>query len=272
MNVQELILSGKLELYVAGALSDREMGEIASGARLHPELETEIRRIESALVQYYTAHVQPLNRSEMDTNLKRIFESGSKSSIVRDIKADGHDKKVFSISKLAVAAMIAGILLTSALTVMMFLQNNSLRKEVADIRLQQQDLLAQNETLRKESEILQTRFELVRNILTERVELTAVKGKASDDNYILVYWNPKTKQVMMADANLPELPPDQQYQLWALLDNVQVDCGVFDIQKGQSPASFMKNTDQAKGFAVTVEPRGGSKTPTLSNLKVMAQL
>jgi anti-sigma-K factor RskA len=273
MNVQELISSGKLELYVAGALSDGEMREIATAAQQNPELETEIRKIESTLVQFYAAEVESMNKEEMDKNLKEIFYSGSKESIVRDIKVDRKDKKQFSISKLAVAAMTAGILLTSALSVLMFVQNNNLRNEVAGIRQQQQDLVSQNETLRKESEILQTRFELVRNILTERVELTAIPGKASNDNYILVYWNPKTKQVMMADANLPELPPDQQYQLWALLDNnVQVDCGVFDIRRGQSPASFMKNADQAKGFAVTVEPHGGSRTPTLGNLRVMANL
>jgi FtsZ-binding cell division protein ZapB len=235
-------------------------------------LETEIRRIESALVQFYAGQVQPMKKEEMDINLKEIFTKERKTSLVHDIRNERKDKKVLTISKFAVAAMVGGILLTSVLAILMLTQNNNLRKEVAEIRSKQQDLLAQNETLRKESETLQARFEMARNILAERIKLTAIPGKAANDNYMLVYWNPKTKQVMMADANLPELPPNQQYQLWALLDNAQVDCGVFDIRKGQSPAGFMKNAEQAKGFAVTVEPQGGSKTPTLSNLRVIANL
>ncbi len=272
MNVQEIISSGRLEGYVAGALDEAEMKEISLAAKQHPELAAEIGKIEAAMMQYYAAGVPAMNKAEMDENLRNIFKAEQNTTPVYNLNTDSKTSKVFSISRWAAAAMISGLVITTALAAIMWDQNSRLKKDVAVIKQQQTELLAHNKKMQQESEALQTRFEMVRHILSKRVELKAVSQKTAPDGYIVMYWNPKTKQVLMADANLPELPADKQYQLWALLDGTQVDLGVFDVQQGRPASAFMKNADNAKGFAVTIEPRGGSKSPTLDNLTVMSNL
>ena len=120
---------------------------------------------------------------------------------------------------------------------------------------------------------MQAQFKLMRNILTKRVQLGAVPGNTitNQDNYMLVYWNPNTKKVMLADAHLPDLSPDQQYQLWALYDGKPVDAGVFDAKDNNS-VGFQKDVAGAQAFAVTVEPKGGSKSPTMKNLCMIAKM
>jgi anti-sigma-K factor RskA len=61
--------------------------------------------------------------------------------------------------------------------------------------------------------------------------------------------------------NLPQPASDKQYQLWALINNKPEDLGVFEV-KQQKLLVKMRNVRNAQVFAVTLEPRGGSPTPT----------
>ena len=49
-----------------------------------------------------------------------------------------------------------------------------------------------------------------------------------------------------------------------------VDAGVFD--GGTEGLQELKEIEEADGFAVTVEPEGGSETPTLERMTVVGQL
>ena len=66
-------------------------------------------------------------------------------------------------------------------------------------------------------------------------------------------------------ASLPAPSEEQQYQLWAIVDGQPVDAGVFDIEKGNI-LQQLKTISNAQAFAVTLEKKGGSPTPTLAAL------
>ena len=84
-----------------------------------------------------------------------------------------------------------------------------------------------------------------------------------------VYWNKSTESIYLHVDNMPATPADGQYQLWAIGKNGPVDAGVFDPQTGMIR---MKNAVDAQAFAVTLEKRGGSPTPTLSNMYVIGKV
>jgi anti-sigma-K factor RskA len=65
---------------------------------------------------------------------------------------------------------------------------------------------------------------------------------------------------------------DHQYQLWALVDGKPVDLGVFDMRDGEVGLKNMKPIGVAQTFAVTLEPRGGSVSPTLEKLMVIGNI
>ena len=145
---------------------------------------------------------------------------------------------------------------------------------MAALRADQEQMTTEKAQFEDHYAKMQQQFTVMRNILTRRVELTSVAGNkiTSQDSYMLLYWNPTTKKLMLADAHLPNLNADQQYQLWALYDGKPVDAGVFDYKDNSVSVGFQKDVSGAQAFAVTVEPKGGSPTPTLSNLCMMAKL
>ena len=89
-----------------------------------------------------------------------------------------------------------------------------------------------------------------------------------------VAWSPAKKKVMidMAGMQLPANDLSHQYQLWALVNGKPVDLGVFDRAEADSvDMKLMKPVDLAGAFAVTLEPRGGSNSPTMSEMMVIGQ-
>ena len=122
---------------------------------------------------------------------------------------------------------------------------------------------------------------MIKDILAKRVELDAIDKNpftqtsntiTKPGHFILLYWQPNTKKVLMVSANLPDLSPEQQYQLWGMVNGKPVDAGVFDYKNSKLTMSFQKDISNASAFAVTVEPKGGSKEPTISNLCLMGKL
>ncbi|WP_162852470.1 anti-sigma factor [Dinghuibacter silviterrae] len=266
MNVQELISSGKLELYVAGTLSEREMGDVAASALEYPEIATEIEKIERAMLDFLSPVEFNMTEREKDSQLGYIFD--------RIHVHPPQTGPIRRINRLGIAAAVAGLILTTGLSVWLALRDNNLSREMAALRADEQSMSAEKAQYEDHVGKMQEQFTLMRNILTRRVELTAVAGSkiTAQDNYMLLYWNPATKKLMLADAHLPALSPDQQYQLWALYNGQPVDAGVFDYKDNTVSVGFQKDVPGAQAFAVTVEPKGGSKTPTLSNLCMMAKL
>lgn len=76
-----------------------------------------------------------------------------------------------------------------------------------------------------------------------------------------VYWDTRTKDVYLRVNHMPSPASNEmQYQLWAIVDGVPVDAGVFDIKEGV-PYITMKNIPRAQAFAITLEKKGGRPIP-----------
>ena len=57
-----------------------------------------------------------------------------------------------------------------------------------------------------------------------------------------------------------------------MVDGKPVDAGVFEYTNNQFQASFQKDITDAKAFAVSIEPKGGSKSPTISKVCMIGSL
>ncbi len=83
-------------------------------------------------------------------------------------------------------------------------------------------------------------------------------------------WNVNTKEVYVADVSLPEVPSDKQYQLWAIVDGKPVDAGM--LSDAKNLAQKMKVFEKAEMFAITLEKKGGSPTPTMEAMYVAGKV
>lgn len=87
-----------------------------------------------------------------------------------------------------------------------------------------------------------------------------------------VYWDSASTNVYIVVKNMPDLPSDKQYQLWALIDGKPKDLGVFDASANNKVILKMKNTQKAQAFAITIEQKGGSTSPTLDKMQSLGKL
>lgn len=297
MTLEELISSGKLELYVAGVLSDREMADIGVLAVENPEVADEVHKIEQAMIEWLSPAEFELPDNEKEVQISEIlgriraenpsiFHGGIPlNGNGHTVTLNGNGHKTAAPAPVrgmtqrrqtnwSMVAAVAGLVITSTSAAFFGYKYSKLAPEATQLKAQYQDLAGAQNQYQDQMNRLQNQVSLMRDILTRRVQLTTVAGNkiTNADNYMLVYWNPTTKKLLLVDAHLPELTSQQQYQLWALYDGKPIDAGVFDAKDIQASSSFQKDIPNAQAFAVTVEPRGGSPAPTMSNLCMMGKL
>lgn len=254
MNIQEIIESGIIELYVMNALPEDEAARVEALARAHPEIRMEIEDTESALQQYALAHAVEPKAGLKDEILRKIKAESAPSDSSPSTSIAPSQKPPLSIRTpwtwLAAAASIVAVAL--------FFQNMNQKKALTDCS-------AENTKLIENQKIVAYKLDILRRDDTKSIDM---KGLAIAPNAkVLVYWNAKEKATFLSIQNLPEPPKGKQYQLWAIVDKKPVDAGVFvyDITAVQP----MKPFDNAEAFAVTLEPEGGSTAPTLDKMYVL---
>jgi len=120
------------------------------------------------------------------------------------------------------------------------------------------------------SELLVTRADATRlqesNALTAmRLTTLEAKDAVKDASYasskILVAWDPYRYQGVVAMQNLPTPPTDQDYQLW-VLDPAAAAPISAGLMTGSRPFTVRSVSTLNPGFAVSLEPVGGSPEPT----------
>ena len=77
-----------------------------------------------------------------------------------------------------------------------------------------------------------------------------------------------TKQAYIDILDLPIPDEGKQYQLWALVGGKPVDAGVFELVSG---IQRVKDIPEADAWAVTLEPKGGSISPTLELMYLLGK-
>ncbi|MEO1438140.1 MAG: anti-sigma factor [Bacteroidota bacterium] len=260
MDLQEYIASGILELYVAGALSEQESREVTALVQQHPELQEAVEQIEAAYIQLseYAApygNVPPL-------------------SLTSDSKPE--ETPIVSIrpwQRYAMAAMVILLLASILLNYRQYLQLQDSNDQILALESERQKLAGDIDVLNANYETNQTRLADLRDPQTQTIALAGT-DKAPNKS-VQVYWNRSNDRVFVDLSQLPPPPEGQVYQLWSLtsLDPLTpVDAGVL-TGYGDGDLLFNgKPTNEAVAFAITLEPAGGSASPTLEELYVLGTI
>lgn len=140
-----------------------------------------------------------------------------------------------------------------------------------------------NQDLSETNDRLKTSLDTTRNILQKIVDeqkdlmknpnvtvVNMVGTQVAPKSSANVYWDSASSSVFLVVRNMPKLPTGEQYQLWALIDGKPKDLGVFDATNDKVILK-MKNTQKAQAFAITIEQRGGSNSPTLQKMQSMGK-
>ena len=259
MDIKEYIESGILELYIYGSLTEKENIEVYEMLQKYPEIKEEVHRIESSLDQ--------LSSAGSSADLEVIFER-----IKRKINESGENKgKVVELKKRSVNwPAYIGWAASIALLIGLFSQlnqNKELREEIVRTKIENQ-VLEGNITIAEED--LKDAEDLLSILRNKDIIEVPLNAQAVDPNaYATVYWN-KDKNVAYIDVQgLPAPPPGKVYQVWSLTLQplTPTSLGILEAYEDNKNKVFtVENANNSEAFGITLEPAGGSESPTLEML------
>ena len=255
------IESGILELYVYGLLTEQENLDVSKMAKQYNEIHEEIIAIEKSIVNLSTSF-SPFLSADNFRKIKEKLEL--KHAKVIEIEPSGNRSQYFGWAAAILLLMASGY---------EFSQLKQSRMQMANTEIEKtklQDALATSEIKIKQSDDALT---VVRDMKNTAVNLA---GQAvSPDCHAKVYYNKQTRVVYVDAEGLPEPPEGKVYQVWALKLNplTPTSIGLLEQFKGNNKKMFaVENANDAEGFGITLEPTGGSKSPTMEQLYAMGKV
>ncbi|WP_125720879.1 anti-sigma factor [Flavobacterium ustbae] len=262
MEAQEYIESGILELYVYGLLSEKENLEIAELAKKVPEVDQEIISIEKAIIAL-SSSFSPFHSVENFEKIKARLEL--KHGKVVDMKPASNWAQY--------VGWAAAVLLLLGLGYQT-LELTKTREAISTVGTEKNKIERDFAYLGQQNKEIQRSLNIVRDIKNTGVTLG---GQAvSPTSFAKVYWNQQTKTTYIDAAGLPTPPKGMVYQVWSLkLSPVltPTSIGLLDNFEENTQKIFaVSQTDSAEAFGITLEPAGGSPTPTMEQLYTLGKV
>jgi len=149
----------------------------------------------------------------------------------------------------------------------LIIQNGNTSEQLNEVTIQLDDL--------------KQKQKLIENAYGSQENLLAFLSDADTKQYMLngnskmpeaqlvSYINDRAKKVMVNTSGLSKLDGEHDYQLWADVEGEMIDMGVIELD---TPLLAMNYIDHAESLNITIEPKGGSEHPTVSNLISSAYL
>lgn len=255
MDVEKYIASGILELYVAGTLSEKENLEIANYAKEYPEIKKEIEEIEASILEL-SRKASPGYHYSFKALMNRI---NGEVKVV-----DMNEKR--STPFLSYMGWAASVLLAVGLF-WMYQQNQDLKSNIEVVEKQNLDLEQQIADTDSSLELTQ---ELLNTLRDKNISVIPLGGQdVSPTSYAKAYWNKQEEKVFIDAKGLPEPPDGFVYQVWSLKLSplTPTSMGLLeDFATDENKVFALNNPNESEAFGITLEPAGGSESPTLEQL------
>lgn len=250
MNIKEYISSGTVESYVLGLASEQERAEFEKLCIQYPELEAARYEFEIALEK---AALQLALQPAGGTKEKVMASIRTTDSTDPDNKVIPMHTRTRNNNWLRyVAAASVILLLVSAWFVYdQRAETRALREQVNGFQARIDSINAVNEGLTRDMEMIKD----------PNVAVVSMVGTQKTPSSADVYWDSTSTNVFLVVKNMPQLPSEKQYQLWAFIEGKPYDLGLFDAPSNNNVILKMKNTRKADAFAITIERRGNGPDP-----------
>jgi anti-sigma-K factor RskA len=268
------IETGILELYVLGHLEALEQREVEEMAAKHSVVRAEISAIEIAMEHYAGKHaILPTNGLDKQI-FKKIIIPANEVTVPKEVKLIPltKDPAASTIKTLRYAlAACAGLLIVSIFA--LYSAHNKLNlahQQIIALNVDKEKFASTVSFMKDENKDLQEIAAIAADPTWTTVKLAGTK--ISPQANMMVYWHKKGQHVMVDNTKmaLPQNDENHQYQLWAIVNGKPVDLGVFDAKaEPKKLLVAMKEVGNAQAFAVTLEKRGGSISPTMEKMVLM---
>ncbi len=289
MEEKDFIESGILELYVLDALSLQERSEVENMCFTSAFVSAELKRIEASMEVFALEYkIEPDSVLKSTIESKLDFNSTVSDSSIIDIKKTFNNEipekgnsfqKVIengiiynnsnstNWAKYAFAASIALLMIS-------LIGSYTLWNKLKYSQNNYADLLNKNALHVNQVSYFKNQFYQSKKLIDDPdfKKLALIGTKDHLKSLAVVWWNKKSHTVMIDPNGLSATDKNHSYQLWAISNGKPVDAGVFEVKYDLSSLSKLNDVSDAQAFAVTLEPKGGSKNPTMSEMYVMSSI
>ena len=254
MDTKAYIESGILELYVAGQLSEKENQEVYELLQQHPELLLEVLDIEAAVVKLMAA-VSPRIK-DFDS-----FKGKLDSTDTKVVELKPRKQNWISYTGWAASIVLVGGLLWT-------LNNNKqLEENLQTVETEKQYLEIQIEDAKTDLAATKNLLDVIRDKDILAIPLGGQGDYAS--TYAKVYWNKADDTIYLDAEGLPDAPDGKVWQVWSLTLNPLTPTSLGTIEDFNTDTNkifAIANANESQAFGITLEPAGGSDSPTMEQL------
>ena len=282
MNIQEYISSGIVESYVLGLADNAERGEFERICAAHSEVLQAREAFEIVLEQAAMLNaVHPSHNlkskifAQIDIDADQMENKGAQVTAMLDVDRQPRDNyriaAVSGFTRYLAAASVALLLVSTGLNFYFFNRYKEYNSRYEALVSSQRELVSNNQVLQTRLQDYEKAFDWMKDPNMAIVKMPAVPTAPDPASATTIYWDTVSRDVYLVVNQLPSPAAGQQYQLWALVDGVPVDAGIFDIKEG-TYIQKMKNIPKAQAFAITLEKKGGSPSPTMEKMYVLGKV
>ncbi|MES2287680.1 MAG: anti-sigma factor [Bacteroidota bacterium] len=268
MDINTIISSGLLESYVLGHSTAEETMQVKDLCAKHPEIAMEIEAIEQALITYAS-----VSAPEISGNFKEnLFSKLNNTTVKTENPGSAFTpvRSVFSY-KYAIAASITLLVISTVFNVLFYSKLQKTSAELSMLSNDKKQYAEQLEIQQSTLKAMQDDLAMLTDPNTKLVKLASTI--ATSNSMALIYWNSNSHHTYISEVQLPKPPEGKQYQLWAIVNGKPVDAGVFDLAISNGiDLQKMKEIPGVQAFAVTIENKGGSLTPTLTTMCLLGNV
>lgn len=258
MDIKTYIESGILELYVAGSLSEKENQEVFEMMQQHPEILQEVLEIEAAIIKLTSAASQTKNLNSLQTIKNQLGFATNEPKVIPMPKTKFN--WVTYAGWAASVILAVGLFYTST-------QNSQLKETIQISETKQSLLETQIANSKNSLDEANTLISVLRDDAITKIPLAGQVNFAS--TYAKVYWDKDKQRIFLDAQGLPNPPQGMVYQVWSLTISplTPTSLGTLDDFTTDNNKIFeIRNANESEAFGITLEPAGGSESPTMAQL------
>lgn len=280
MDVQRYISSGIIENHVVGLLPEQEAREVEAVMEQYPEIKAAVESVRQDMEQYVLLYAKrppkaikqrlmaSLDAVEPEDENVAENEEGQEQQI--DDTPARQPVPLIRIWQYVAVAAIVLLLASSIVSIVYFSRFNSLQDQYAALEVTKNELQTEKDAFQEKLQLAQKESDLMKDPEFKWIKMQAV-GKHTGA-VATICWNPRSKETYILAQALPEAPEDKQYQLWAIVNGKPIDAGVFELGNLAKTMQKVKDVINVQVFAVTLEEKGGSVTPSLDQMFVAGKV
>ncbi|WP_343487767.1 anti-sigma factor [Allomuricauda sp. d1] len=243
--IHSFLASDLLEKYLLGETSTEEALRVERYIAMYPEVRKAYDELQENLEVFAKMHA-------------RKTPEGLKERILNRIRNERAGRRKFY--RWAVAASIVAMVFAGS-SYFFWNQNQELQQKNTLVNNKIKNL---EEDMKVQLEDLRNQYIVLNNPNTKKYNVNG--NRKAKDLKAVAYVNPVKKLSYINVSNLPQLPEDQCYQMWAEVNGELVNLGIIKQFEDKENLLALPYSDQNAVGYITIEPEGGNDAPSVENI------